>query len=105
VSDGTVDPIDLPASSVPVRKRSSFWALLLLSAAIASAGVMMDSTVPTLGTALALVLSQRTAMLRSLGSVLGGLRIDLVVGGTRELPGRGPGLTRRRRIVSTNGRA
>jgi hypothetical protein len=116
VSDGTVDPVDRPALPpsgrrvTPAdvermvdrlllsgpdagRKRSSFWALLLLSAAIASAGVMMDSTatvigamivaplmVPILGTALALVLSQRTAMLRSLGTVLGGALAVIAVG-------------------------
>jgi uncharacterized hydrophobic protein (TIGR00271 family) len=116
VSDGTVDPIGRPQLPVSVRrvtpadvermvdrlllsepdagrKRSSFRTLLLLSAAIASAGVMMDSAatvigamivaplmVPILGTALALVLSQRRAIVRSLGTVIGGALAVIAVG-------------------------
>jgi uncharacterized hydrophobic protein (TIGR00271 family) len=116
VSDDTVDPIERPPLPVSGRratpadvermvdrlflsgpdagrKRSSFWTLLLLSAAIASAGVMMDSTatvigamivaplmVPILGTALALVLSQRTSIVRSLATVIGGALAVITVG-------------------------
>jgi uncharacterized hydrophobic protein (TIGR00271 family) len=75
------------------RRRSAFWVLLVLAAAIASAGVVMDSTatvigamivaplmVPILGTALSLVLAQRRAMLASLGFVLAGALVVIAVG-------------------------
>ena len=67
------------------RNLSAFWVLLSLAAVIASAGVVADSTAtvigamivaplmtPILGTALALVLSDRRQMLVNIGLVLGG---------------------------------
>ena len=75
------------------RKYSAFWILLLLSGVIATAGVVGDSTAvvigamivaplmtPILGTAFALVLSDRNRMLRSLATVIGGALMVIAVG-------------------------
>lgn len=75
------------------RKRSAFWVLLTLAAIIATAGVVSDSTAtvigamivaplmtPILGTALALVLARKGAMVRSLGYVVGGALLVVAVG-------------------------
>jgi uncharacterized hydrophobic protein (TIGR00271 family) len=75
------------------RKRSAFWVLLTLAAIIAAAGVVSDSTAtvigamivaplmtPILGTALALVLARKGAMVRSLGYVVGGALLVVAVG-------------------------
>lgn len=74
------------------RKRSKFWVLLILSAAIAAAGILLDSTAtvigamivaplmtPILGTAFALVLSDRRNVFRSAGLVLAGALSVIVV--------------------------
>ncbi len=78
----------------PWRSRSStrFWVLLLLSSVIATAGVVADSTAtvigamivaplmtPILGVALAVVLSDRPHLLRSLGYVAGGALVVIAV--------------------------
>ena len=75
------------------KKYSAFWILLLLSGVIATAGVVGDSTAvvigamivaplmtPILGTAFALVLSDRNRMLRSLATVIGGALMVIAVG-------------------------
>src|SRR3954462_14039380 len=79
------------------RKLSRFWLLLSLAAVIASAGVVSDSVatvigamivaplmVPILGTLVAVVLADRTNLLRCLGLVVAGaaavLAISFVVG-------------------------
>ena len=75
------------------QKRSAFWVLLTLAAVIATAGVSSDSTAtvigamivaplmtPILGTALALVLARKGAMLRSLSYVVGGALLVIAVG-------------------------
>ncbi len=79
----------------PVRGRmqSKFWILLLLSAVIATAGVVADSTAtvigamivaplmtPILGTALAVVLADRRHVLRSVGLVIGGALVVIAIG-------------------------
>lgn len=79
----------------PWRSRSSsrFWILLGLAAVIATAGVIADSTAtvigamivaplmtPILGTALAVVLADRTHVLRSVGLVLGGALAVIAIG-------------------------
>ncbi len=73
--------------------RSAFWVLLTLAAIIASSGVVADSVAtvigamivaplmtPILGTALALVLADRTQVLRSVAFVLGGALLVVIVG-------------------------
>ncbi len=75
------------------NKRSAYWVLLGLAAVIATAGVASDSTAtvigamivaplmtPILGTALALVLARKPAMLRSLLYVVGGALLVIAVG-------------------------
>jgi uncharacterized hydrophobic protein (TIGR00271 family) len=75
------------------RKRSAFWVLLGLAAAIASAGIIADSTAtvigamivaplmtPILGTALSIVLARRRSMLLSLRYVLGGALVVIAIG-------------------------
>ena len=75
------------------RKLSRFWLLLALSAVIASAGVVGDSTatvigamivaplmVPILGTVLSVVLADRLNLLRSMGMVLAGATAVIVIG-------------------------
>ena len=79
----------------PVRGRmqSKFWILLLLSAVIATAGVIADSTAtvigamivaplmtPILGTALAVVLTDRSHVLRSVSLVIGGALVVIAIG-------------------------
>lgn len=79
----------------PVRGRmqSKFWILLLLSAVIATAGVVADSTAtvigamivaplmtPILGTALAVVLADRRHVLRSVSLVIGGALVVIAIG-------------------------
>jgi uncharacterized hydrophobic protein (TIGR00271 family) len=79
----------------PIRGRmqSKFWILLLLSAVIATTGVVADSTAtvigamivaplmtPILGTALAVVLADRHHVLRSVGLVVGGALVVIAVG-------------------------
>ncbi len=77
----------------PERDLSGFWVLLVLSAVIASAGVVSDSTAavigamivaplmrPILGTACALVLSDRRELMRALLFVGGGALSVVVVG-------------------------
>ncbi|MGB5950977.1 MAG: DUF389 domain-containing protein [Ornithinimicrobium sp.] len=98
---GTVLPSDLDRITGKVfmtagdksRNLSAFWVLLTLSAVIASAGVVADSTAtvigamivaplmtPILGTAMSIVLAQRAAMLRSISLVLGGALVVIAVG-------------------------
>ena len=73
--------------------RSAFWVLLLLAAVIAAAGVVADSVAtvigamivaplmtPILGTALAVVLSERRQLLTSVGLVLAGAVAVVAVG-------------------------
>ncbi len=73
-------------------KLSKFWILLVLSAVIATAGVASDSTAtvigamivaplmtPILGVAVALVLSDRKRMWRSLATVLGGALVVVLI--------------------------
>lgn len=75
------------------RKQSAFWVLLTLSAVIAGAGVVADSSAtvigamivaplmtPILGTALAVVMADRARILRGLGTVLLGAALVVVVG-------------------------
>ena len=75
------------------RKRSAFWALLSLAAVIASAGIITDSAAtvigamivaplmtPILGTALSMVLARNREVLRSLGYVIGGAALVIVIG-------------------------
>lgn len=75
------------------RNRSAFWVLLVLSAVIASAGVVATSTAtvigamivaplmtPILGTALAIVLADRTQVARNLSLVLGAAAVVVAVG-------------------------
>jgi uncharacterized hydrophobic protein (TIGR00271 family) len=75
------------------RNLSGFWTLLVLSAVIASAGIVADSTAtvigamivaplmtPILGTALAIVLADRQQIAHSLGMLLAGAAAVVVVG-------------------------
>jgi uncharacterized hydrophobic protein (TIGR00271 family) len=75
------------------RKLSRFWLLLLLSAVIASAGVVADSTatvigamivaplmIPILGTVLAVVLADRDNLLRCLALVVSGAAAVIAIG-------------------------
>jgi uncharacterized hydrophobic protein (TIGR00271 family) len=75
------------------RKFSRFWVLLVLAAIIASAGVVADSTAtvigamivaplmtPILGTMLAVVLADRTNLVRSVGLVAGGALAAIAIG-------------------------
>jgi uncharacterized hydrophobic protein (TIGR00271 family) len=75
------------------RKSSKFWILLLLSAVIATAGVVADSTAtvigamivaplmtPILGTALAVVLADRRHVLRCVSLVVGGALVVIAIG-------------------------
>ncbi len=74
------------------RNTSAFWVLLVLSAFIASAGVIADSTAtvigamivaplmtPILGTALAIVLSDRAQLVRSVVLLVGGASIVVAI--------------------------
>ncbi|MGB3258597.1 MAG: DUF389 domain-containing protein [Ornithinimicrobium sp.] len=74
------------------RNLSAFWVLLTLSAVIATAGVVADSTAtvigamivaplmtPILGTAMSIVLARRSALLRSTSLVLGGALVVIAV--------------------------
>jgi uncharacterized hydrophobic protein (TIGR00271 family) len=74
-------------------KLSRFWALLILSAVIASAGVVGDSTatvigamivaplmIPILGTVLSIVTADRVNLIRSLALVVGGALAAIGVG-------------------------
>ncbi len=96
----TVDDIErmrerLFITSGPTRgtKWSAFWILLVLAAIIASAGVVADSTAtvigamivaplmtPILGTALALVLAERRALIHNIGLVLVGAVVVVAIG-------------------------
>jgi uncharacterized hydrophobic protein (TIGR00271 family) len=75
------------------RKSSKFWTLLALSAVIATAGVVADSTAtvigamivaplmtPILGTALAVVLADHRHLLRSVSLVVGGALLVITIG-------------------------
>ena len=75
------------------RKSSKFWILLGLSAIIATAGVVADSTAtvigamivaplmtPILGTALAVVLADRRHVVRSVSLVVGGALVVIAIG-------------------------
>lgn len=75
------------------RKASKFWTLLGLSAVIATAGVVADSTAtvigamivaplmtPILGTALGVVLADRRHLLRSASLVIGGALVVIAIG-------------------------
>jgi uncharacterized hydrophobic protein (TIGR00271 family) len=75
------------------RSSSRFWVLLVLAAVIATAGVIADSTAtvigamivaplmtPILGTALAVVLADRTHVVRSVGLVIGGALLVIAIG-------------------------
>jgi uncharacterized hydrophobic protein (TIGR00271 family) len=98
---GTVTPTDIDRITGKLfmtegdraRNTSAFWVLLVLSAVIATAGIVADSTAavigamivaplmtPILGTALAIVLSDRSQMTRSLALVLGGAVTVVAVG-------------------------
>ncbi|MGB3185814.1 MAG: DUF389 domain-containing protein [Ornithinimicrobium sp.] len=98
---GTVLPADVERISGKVfmtagdktRNLSAFWVLLTLSAVIATAGVIADSTAtvigamivaplmtPILGTALSIVLARRAALRRSLTLVVGGALVVIAVG-------------------------
>ncbi|MGB7448789.1 MAG: DUF389 domain-containing protein [Ornithinimicrobium sp.] len=98
---GTVEPSDVDRITGKVfmtegdksRNLSAFWVLLTLSAVIATAGVIADSTAtvigamivaplmtPILGTAMAIVLARRAAMLRSASLVAGGALLVVAVG-------------------------
>jgi uncharacterized hydrophobic protein (TIGR00271 family) len=98
---GTVTPQDVERISGKVfmtegeksRNLSAFWVLLTLSAVIATAGVIADSTAtvigamivaplmtPILGAAMAIVLARRRAMLRSASLVAGGALVVVAVG-------------------------
>jgi len=98
---GTVEPSDVERISGKVfmtegeksRNLSAFWVLLTLSAVIATSGVIADSTAtvigamivaplmtPILGTAMAIVLARRGAMLRSASLVAGGALLVIAVG-------------------------
>src|SRR6188472_3733727 len=74
-------------------KSSAFWVLLVLAAVIACAGVVADSTAtvigamivaplmtPILGTALALVLAARVMLVRSVGYVVAGAAVVVLIG-------------------------
>jgi uncharacterized hydrophobic protein (TIGR00271 family) len=74
------------------RKASRFWVLLSLATIIATAGLVSDSTAtvigamivaplmtPILGTALAVVLSDRPALIRSVSFVLGGAAVVIAL--------------------------
>jgi uncharacterized hydrophobic protein (TIGR00271 family) len=76
-----------------IHKLSRFWVLLVLSAVIASAGIVSDSTAtvigamivaplmtPILGTVLSVVTGDRANLARSLGLVLGGAVTVIVIG-------------------------
>lgn len=98
--DVTIDDIDRMRSKLYIttgpdrgRKWSAFWVLLVLAAVIASAGVVADSTAtvigamivaplmtPILGTALALVLADRTNLLHNIGLVLVGALAVVAIG-------------------------
>lgn len=98
--DVTVDDIDRMRERLYIttgtdrgRKWSAFWALLVLAAIIASAGVVADSTAtvigamivaplmtPILGTALALVLADRRELLHNVGLVLAGAALVVGIG-------------------------
>lgn len=75
------------------RASSRFWVLLLLAAIIASAGVVEDSTAtvigamivaplmtPILGTALSIVLADRSHLARSMTLVIGGALVVIAIG-------------------------
>ncbi len=77
----------------PRRKYSAFWMLLGLAGVIATAGVVADSTAtvigamivaplmtPILGTAFAVVIADRNRMLRSMGVVIGGALLVILIG-------------------------
>lgn len=87
----TTDDIDRMTDALFIERSwrspsaSRFWVLLVLATIIATAGVMADSTAtvigamivaplmtPILGIALAIVLGDRSALLRSIGYVAGG---------------------------------
>ncbi len=97
---GQVQPSDVTRISDKVfmtggdkaRNLSAYWVLLALSAVIASAGVINDSTAtvigamivaplmtPILGTALSIVLARRRAMLRSVLLVVGGAALVIAI--------------------------
>ena len=75
------------------RASTRFWVLLVLAAVIATAGVIADSTAtvigamivaplmtPILGTALSLVLADRSHLLSSIGHVIGGALVVIAIG-------------------------
>lgn len=75
------------------RKLSRFWILLVLASIIASAGVVADSTAtvigamivaplmtPILGTTLAVILADRTNLLRSVALVASGAAASIAIG-------------------------
>jgi len=75
------------------RASTRFWVLLILAGVIATAGVIADSTAtvigamivaplmtPILGTALSLVLADRTHLLSSIGHVIGGALVVIAIG-------------------------
>ena len=95
------------------RKLSRFWALLLLAAVIASAGIISDSTAtvigamivaplmtPILGTVLSVVIGDLGNLGRSLGLVAGGA-VAVVA---RRSPPRGADPVSRRRVHDLAGR-
>ena len=91
--DRMEDRLYITANPDSARKWSAFWVLLVLASIIASAGVVADSTAavigamivaplmtPILGTALALVLADRTHLLHNVGLVLAGALVVVAIG-------------------------
>lgn len=90
--DELAEDLDLERGDVDA-KRSAFWTMLLLSAVIATAGVIADSTatvigamivaplsVPIMGMALGVVMGSPTLLRRSALVVVGGAALVVVVG-------------------------
>src|SRR6201999_1159473 len=86
------DRLDLDAGEASA-KRSSFWLMLTLSAVIATAGVLTDSTAtvigamiiaplstPIMGTALGIVIAHDHLALRALRYVLAGIVLVVALG-------------------------
>jgi len=92
ILDELTEDVDLSAGEVGA-KRSAFWTMLVLSAVIASAGIITDSTAtvigamiiaplstPIMGVALGLTRGSSALVLRSVLFVLGGVVVVVVLG-------------------------
>ncbi|PJI86624.1 TIGR00341 family protein [Luteimicrobium subarcticum] len=90
--DNLSDELDLGAGDV-ASKRSAFWTMLVLSAVIASAGIVSDSTAtvigamiiaplstPIMGVAIGLARGSSATVWRSLGFVAGGMVVVVSIG-------------------------